>query len=59
MKWRVLKTMTKGDIIRKMTDEELARIIAKATFRHLKRIPDEEEIKKEEQYWLEWLKQKQ
>jgi len=51
--------MTKGDIIRKMTDEELARIIAKATFRHFKRIPDEEEIKKEEQYWLEWLKQKQ
>ena len=48
--------MTNGDVMRVMTDEELARIIAKATFRHFKIIPDEDDFKKEEQYWLEWLK---
>ena len=48
--------MTNGDVIRIMDDEELARIIAKATFKHFKIIPSEEDFKKEEQYWSEWLK---
>ena len=53
------KKRTKGDIMRKMTDEELARVIAKVSFRHSKRMPDEEDLKQEEQYWLEWLKLEQ
>ena len=47
--------MNNGDIMRTMNNGELARIIARATFKHTKRAVSEWEIKREEVYWLKWL----